>query len=44
MEPVFVHRRGLLVRADGFPPYVERYEAAGIDIGRLLDASQEPAA
>lgn len=44
MEPVFVHRRGLLVRADGFPPYVERYEAAGIDIGRLLDASEGSAA
>jgi pilus assembly protein CpaF len=44
LEPVFVHRAGRLVRTDGFPPHVDRYEAAGIDVGRLLDLPVEPAA
>lgn len=44
MEPVFVHRRGHLVRADGFPPHVERFEAVGVDVRELLDASVESAA
>ena len=44
MEPVFVQRRGGLVRADGFPPHVERFEAVGIDVRDLLDAGVESAA
>jgi pilus assembly protein CpaF len=44
LEPVFVHRHGRLVRADGFPPHVERFEAIGVDVRRLLDEVSEPAA
>jgi pilus assembly protein CpaF len=29
---IFTARRGRLDRADGFPPHLERYEAAGIDL------------
>ncbi|MGB9373341.1 MAG: ATPase, T2SS/T4P/T4SS family [Jiangellales bacterium] len=44
LEPVFVHRHGRLVRADGFPPHVERFETIGVDVRRLLDEVSEPAA
>jgi pilus assembly protein CpaF len=44
MEPVFVQRQGRLVRADGFPSHVDRFEAVGIDVRRLLDAPAEAAA
>ena len=44
MEPVFVQRQGRLVRADGFPSHVDRFEAVGIDVRRLLDAPGEAAA
>jgi pilus assembly protein CpaF len=37
---VFATRQGRLVRADGYPPHQERFEAAGIDLARLL--AQEP--
>ncbi|MDP9408860.1 MAG: CpaF/VirB11 family protein, partial [Actinomycetota bacterium] len=33
---IFTTRRGRLVRADGFPPHPERFEAAGLDLARLL--------
>lgn len=44
LEPVFLHRRGELVRADGFPPHVERFEAVGVDIRDVLDRPVESAA
>lgn len=44
LEPVFVHRHGRLVRADGFPPHVERFEAIGVDVRRVLDDPQDAAA
>ena len=33
---LFVSRAGSLVRADGFPPHVERFERAGYDLSDLL--------
>jgi pilus assembly protein CpaF len=33
---LFTLREGRLERADGFPPHVERYEAAGIDVAEVL--------
>jgi pilus assembly protein CpaF len=33
---VFTTRAGRLVRADGWPPHVERFERAGHDLARLL--------
>ena len=33
---IFATRHGRLERADGFPPHPDRYEAAGIDLARLL--------
>jgi pilus assembly protein CpaF len=33
---VFVTRGGRLVRADGWPPHLERFERAGFDIVALL--------
>jgi len=44
LEPVFVRRGDRLVRADGFPPHLERFAAGGIDVRRLLDADEERAA
>jgi pilus assembly protein CpaF len=44
LEPVYVHRHGRLVRADGFPPHVERFEAIGLDVRRVLDDPQDAAA
>ena len=35
-EDVFVFRDDALVRADGWPPHLDRYERAGIDIAELL--------
>jgi pilus assembly protein CpaF len=40
---IFVARHGRLERRDGFPPHVDRYEAAGIDIAQAL-APASPAA
>ena len=39
---LFASRRGRLERVDGFPPHADRYEAAGVDLGRLLGRSLEP--
>ena len=36
---VFTSREGRLVRADGFPPHVERFSALGIDVAALLRAA-----
>jgi pilus assembly protein CpaF len=33
---VFVTQNGELVRADGWPPHLDRFESAGFDVGRLL--------
>jgi pilus assembly protein CpaF len=33
---VFTIRDGRLVRADGWPPHQNRFDRAGLDLGRLL--------
>ena len=33
---LFTTRNGRLERGDGFPPRLERYESAGIDVQRVL--------
>jgi pilus assembly protein CpaF len=33
---IFTSRGGQLVRAEGFPPHVDRFERAGFDIAALL--------
>jgi pilus assembly protein CpaF len=35
---VFTTRGDRLVRADGFPPHLERFERIGVDLPRLLSA------
>jgi pilus assembly protein CpaF len=37
IEDIFTTRRGRLVRADGYPPHPERFEAAGFDLLELLE-------
>lgn len=42
---IFTTRQGRLLRAEGYPPHVERYEAAGIDLQSLLgQPGEQPAA
>lgn len=36
MAELFVHRGGHLVRADGFPPHLDRFERIGVDVTSLL--------
>jgi pilus assembly protein CpaF len=36
IEDIFTTRGNRLVRADGFPPHAERFEAAGFDLRELL--------
>ncbi len=36
VEDLFVTRGNRLVRADGYPPHPERFEAAGLDLRELL--------
>ncbi|WP_462286039.1 CpaF family protein [Nostocoides sp.] len=36
MADIYVRRGGQLERADGFPPHLERFEAAGFDVAALL--------
>ena len=36
---IFTQRSGRLVRAEGFPPHVHRFERAGYDVARLLAGS-----
>ncbi|MBK9475341.1 MAG: CpaF family protein [Tetrasphaera sp.] len=33
---IFLRREGALVRADGFPPHIDRFERAGYDVASLL--------
>jgi pilus assembly protein CpaF len=40
---VFTTRRGELVRAEGFPPHVERFERAGVELPALLSPTWQPA-
>ncbi len=37
VEDLFVSRAGRLTRADGFPPHLDRFEAAGFDVTALLE-------
>jgi pilus assembly protein CpaF len=39
---LFVSHGNQLVRADGFPPHPERYEAAGFELAQLLDTDRYP--
>lgn len=36
LAQLFTHRRGELVRSDGFPPHRDRFERAGYDVAELL--------
>jgi pilus assembly protein CpaF len=36
LEPIFVRRGGQLVCIDGYPPHLDRFERAGIDVVRVL--------
>jgi pilus assembly protein CpaF len=36
LEPIFGRRGAQLVHVDGYPPHVERFQRAGVDIARLL--------
>jgi len=38
---VFLTRAGRLVRAEGWPPHVERFERAGFDLAALLNSSRQ---
>jgi pilus assembly protein CpaF len=40
IEDLFVTRQQRLVRADGFPPHLERFEAAGYDVRALLEPAR----
>lgn len=40
IEDLFVSRGNRLVRADGFPPHPERFEAAGLSLLELLRDEQ----
>ena len=40
IEDLFVTRGNRLVRADGYPPHPERFEAAGYDLRELLEDSR----
>jgi pilus assembly protein CpaF len=40
---VFTSRHGDLVRADGFPPHVDRFERLGVELAALLSPSWQPA-
>ncbi len=39
MTDIFQTRDGQLVRADGYPPHLDRFERVGIDLNALLSAS-----
>ena len=38
MSEIFTNRNGELVRGHGFPPHLERFERAGIELAQLLGA------
>lgn len=44
VSDIFTHRGGALVRATGFPPHAERFEAVGIDVVELLQGTSAPSA
>ena len=39
LEPIFAWRGGQLVRIDGYPPHVERFERVGLDVANVLGES-----
>lgn len=39
IEPLFVSRDGRLVRADGYPPHLDRFAQVGIDVAALLSGT-----
>ena len=39
LEPIFAQRGGQLVRIDGYPPHVERFERVGLDVAKVLGES-----
>jgi pilus assembly protein CpaF len=39
LEPIFARRGGQLVRIDGYPPHVERFERVGLDVAKVLGES-----
>jgi pilus assembly protein CpaF len=39
LEPIFGRRGGQLVRIDGYPPHVERFERVGLDVVQVLGES-----
>jgi pilus assembly protein CpaF len=40
VEDIFVSRGGRLVRADGYPPHIERFQAAGFNVQELLEQAR----
>jgi len=44
VSDIFTHRGGALVRATGFPPHAERFEAVGIEVVELLQGTSAPSA
>ena len=36
LEPIFARRGGQLIRIDGYPPHVERFERVGLDVAKVL--------
>ncbi len=39
LEPIFARRGGQLMRIDGYPPHVERFERVGLDVAKVLGES-----
>ena len=39
LEPIFARRSGQLMRIDGYPPHVERFERVGLDVAKVLGES-----
>jgi pilus assembly protein CpaF len=39
LEPIFVRRGSQLLGADGYPPHLDRFERAGIDVAQALGRS-----
>jgi pilus assembly protein CpaF len=39
LEPIFVRRGSQLLGADGYPPHLDRFERAGIDVAQVLGRS-----
>jgi pilus assembly protein CpaF len=43
LEPIFGRGGGQLLGADGFPPHLDRFERAGIDVAQVLGSSMADA-